>query len=139
MKKVLTQLKEGSRFKFGGIWFIAGQFHEDGDTVSCQIENKQAYVQISKAAGVKVANLYPKSPLYAKVKYSVVVRLVNIERAMEIIERCGAEMARSKRVISQQYKSGHLKFIATVEQAYNISKLLNEIEEEASNAGYTFE
>lgn len=75
--------------------------------------------------------------LYAKRKFSVAVRLVNCQKAKEIIEK-KADIIKSKTYESDCYADASFVFECDIYNAVEIANQLEAIEIEASNQGHTF-
>lgn len=75
--------------------------------------------------------------LYSESKFSLAVRLVNFEKAKEIIKK-HATIIKARTYESDHYEDGNFIFKCDIYQAVKIAEEIDVIEVEASNQGHTF-
>lgn len=81
------------------------------------------------------------TPLYTDILFSVVVRPVNKDRAIDNIKNYGGKIKEIKHVTlieSENYAEVKIKFTSDVFKASTIGKVISEIEDKADSEGHRF-
>lgn len=81
------------------------------------------------------------TPLYTDILFSVVVRPVNKDRAIDNIKNYGGKIKEVKHLTlieTENYSEVKIKFTCDVFKASTIGKVISEIEDKADSEGHRF-